>query len=163
MGTLFNSEEDRVSGIGGWLILVAIGIVFSPIRIAGQIIPVYTEVFKSGVWSALTTPGSPNYHPLWAPLLLGEIGTNLLLIALWIFIAVLFFNKKKSFPKWYIGAMAFSLGFVVINAFSIKIVMPDAPVFDVETATEIGRTVIATAIWIPYMLVSERVANTFVE
>lgn len=163
MGTLFNSEEDRIKGIGGWLILVGIGIVFSPIRIAGHIFPVYSEVFKSGVWGELTTPGSPNYHPLWAPLLLGEIGTNLLLIAVWIFIAVLFFSKKRSFPKWYIGVMAFSLGFMVLNALSIKIVLPDAPLFDRETVVEIGRTVVAAAIWIPYMLTSERVANTFVE
>jgi hypothetical protein len=35
--------------------------------------------------------------------------------------------------------------------------------FDPETAKEFFRSLISMAIWVPYMLVSQRVKNTFIE
>ena len=83
-------------------------------------------------------------------------------VLVWLFIAFLFFSKKKLFPKLYIGMLLFSLVFIVLDALAIKMVMPSEPVFDPDTLKELLRTVVASAIWIPYMLVSKRVKATFI-
>jgi hypothetical protein len=156
-------EEKKLEGLGGWLILVAISIIFSPIRIVTQIFPLYSGIFTDGTWQILTTPGAEAYNPLWAPILIGELGINSLLILAWGFVAFLFFKKKASFPKWYIGILLFQFTFIIADAFSVKSLMPNEPVFDPETTKEVMRTLVAMLIWIPYMLVSKRVKATFVK
>lgn len=156
------SEEKQLEGIGGWLIIIAIGIVLTPIRVVYNMWLVYPQIFSDGTWETLTTQGTPSYHPFWGPILVCEIGINTLLIVAWLFMAYLFFSKKKMFPKMYIFMMLFSLVFIVLDAFAIKIVIPDMAIFDPETTKEVFRSVIGVAIWVPYMLVSKRVRNTFV-
>lgn len=156
------AEEKKLEGIGGWLILVAIGIIVSPLRILALVIPLYADIFRNGSWELLTTPGNEAYHPLWLPIILGEITINAVFIIGWITIAFFFFLKKRIFPKVYIGMLLFTLSFIVMDAYAIKAVLPNDPVFDPDTMKELGRTLIASLIWIPYMLVSKRVKATFV-
>lgn len=135
----------------------------APLRIIAMVFPVYSKMFSDGSWAALTTPGGGAYNPLWAPILLGEMVINGGLVLTWIFVAVLFFSKKKEFPKWYIGTFLFTIMFILVDAFAIKFVLPQEPVFDAETIKELVRTTIAAVIWVPYMLVSERVKATFIK
>lgn len=148
--------------IGGWLILVAIGIVLSPIRIVFQLFPVYSDLISSGSWATLTTPGFESYHPLWMPILLLELVMNTGLFCAWIYIASLFFKKRKTLPKLYISLLAFTLAFQIGDAWALSLVMPNAPIFDPETTREVARSLSAACIWIPYMLLSKRVKATFV-
>ncbi|GIL04946.1 MAG: hypothetical protein BroJett031_14660 [Betaproteobacteria bacterium] len=157
------AEERNLEGLGGWLVLVGLGIIISPLRVIGIVFPVYSEIFSNGSWEALTTPGTEAYNPLWAPILLGEMLINGGLVLAWIFVAFLFFSKKKAFPKWYIGMLLFTLAFILIDALAIKAVLQNGPVFDAETTEEFGRSLIVTLIWVPYMLVSKRVKATFVK
>lgn len=157
------TEEKSLEGLGGWLVLVGLGIIISPLRIIGQIFPVYSEMFSNGSWAALTTPGTEAYNPLWAPILFGEMVINGGLVLAWIFIAFLFFSKKSGFPKWYIGILLFTLVFILIDALVIKTLLPNEPVFDPETIKEVGRSLVVTLIWVPYILVSKRVKATFVK
>lgn len=156
------TEEKDLEGLGGWLIVVGLGIIVSPLRILVQVFPTYSEMLSGESWAALTTPGTETYNPLWAPILIGEMAVNGALVLTWIFIAFLFFSKRKAFPKWHVGIMLFTLIFILIDALAIKSVLPDQPTFDAETAKELGRSLIATAIWVPYMLISKRVKATFV-
>jgi hypothetical protein len=118
---------------------------------------------KDDLIRSLTTPGTEAYNPLWAPILFGEMAINGGLVLAWIFIAFLFFSKKKPFPKWYIGILLFTLTFILVDALVIKSVLPDEPIFDAETAKTFGRSLVVTLIWVPYMLVSRRVKATFVK
>ena len=154
--------EDKIEGLGGWLILVAIGIVFSPFRIIVELFPLYLEIFKDGYWEVLTTPGTDAYHVMWAPIILAEMSINVILVFVWLFIIFLFFTKKKMFPKWYIGILLFTLTFIFMDAFAVKVVAPHEPMFDDATVGEIIRTLLPCLIWIPYMLVSKRVKATFI-
>lgn len=149
-------------GLGGWLILVGIGVVVSPLRIVGQVFPIYANMLSNGTWDRLTTPGSEAYQPLWQPILVAEIGINAALVLTWLFIAFLFFTKRRLFPKVYIGTLLFTLAFVVADALAIQLVLPNETVFDPETTKQVMQTVLATMIWTPYMLVSKRVKATFV-
>ena len=80
----------------------------------------------------------------------------------WIIVAYLFFSKKKLFPKVYIGMILFTLVFIILDAFAVKMIIVDEPVFDPETLKELLQTVITALIWIPYMLISKRVKATFI-
>lgn len=155
-------EEKNLEGLRGWLILVGLGIVLSPVRIITSLYPIYSELFAAGSWAMLTTPGTGVYHPLWAPILIGEITINSLLILTWIFMLYLYFARKRIFPKCYIGLLLFSMAFILLDALAIRMVLPEEPVLDPDTLKELGRSAIAAAIWIPYMLKSRRVAVTFV-
>ncbi len=157
------SEKKEIEGLGGWLILVGIGIVLSPVKILLLLYPLYSEIFLSGAWEILTTPGSEAYNPLWGPIVSAEIIINFGLVITWIYIAILFFTKKKIFPKWYLGIIIFSLVFIFLDAHSIKIVLPNEPVYDPDTVKELVRSFVAAIIWVPYMLKSERVKATFIK
>jgi len=148
--------------LGGWLILVAIGIIFSPVRIVFQLVPIYSNLISDGSWAALTTPGTGAYHPLWIAILVGEIIVNAALFCGWIFIAVQFFAKKKRLPKLYISILLSTIAIQLGDAWAISLVRPNDPIFDPETVRELGRSLVAACIWIPYMLVSTRVKATFV-
>lgn len=156
-------NNNELKGLGGWLILVGIGVVLAPIRLLVAFIPVYAPILEEGVWGALTTPGSPAYHPLWGPLLMGEIGYNLAMVAASVYMIYLFFTKHFLFPKVFIAICVASLVFIPLDAWIVTMIFPTEPMFDPETTMEFIRVVIASLIWIPYMLVSERVKLTFVE
>ena len=157
------SAENNLEGISDWLILVAIGVVISPIRISISMMKTFPELFSTGVWDALTTPETSVYSPFWAPLIIVEILLNCALLLTSIYIAYLFFTKKKRFPKWYIGIMVFSLVFMVFEAFLANLLFPSVPVFDSGMTIDFVRSLIYAAIWIPYMLVSKRVKATFIQ
>ncbi len=151
-----------LEGINGWLLLVGLGIIISPFYIIYSIYPIYTEIFKTGVWEILTTPGTEAYNSLWAVVLIGEIAVNLLMVGVWLYIAYLFFTKKKTFPKWYIGLLIFTIVFILLDAFAIKLVVPEESVFDQETLKQLGRSLLVSLIWVTYMRFSVRVKQTFV-
>jgi ABC-type multidrug transport system permease subunit len=156
------SKEKNLEGIGGWLILVAIGIVVTPIRIIALVISTLPQIFSTGVWEAWTTQGSEIYNPLLATFIAGEIFINCGLLLVWLYIAYKFFTKSKDFPKWYIGVAVFSLIFIIVDAFAIHMALPIVPVFDPDTTKEVIRALIMVVIWVPYMLVSKRVKATFI-
>ena len=155
------SEEKNLQGIGGWLILITIGIVVTPIRIIILMMTTYPEIFSTDVWEVLTTQGSEVYSPLWAPIIIGEILFNSGLVSAWIYLAFLFFTKRNLFPKLYIGIAIVSLVFIVADAFAVKLILPNEPLLDPDTIRELMRAVIMVVIWVPYMLVSKRVKATF--
>lgn len=155
-------NEKNLEGIGGWLYFVAIGIVISPFKIIAMILPTYYNLFRDGSWKVLTTPGSEAYNPLWAPVLIAELSVNIVLVAIWIYVGYIFFTRKKVFPKWYIGMLIFSVVFILIDSFALKLVLPDEQVFDTQTLKEFLRGIVAVLIWVPYTLKSKRVKLTFV-
>ena len=157
------AEEKNLEGLSGWLIPVGLGIIISPLLIIGTNFPTYSEMFSNGSWAVLTTPGTDTYNPLWAPILYGEMAINGGVVLAWMFAGYLFFLKKKSFPKWYIGILLFSLVFGFADALAVQAVLPNEPVFNAETSKELGRSLLVTLIWVPYMLVSKRVKATFVK
>jgi hypothetical protein len=148
--------------IGGWLILIALGIVITPFRLLIFMVPTYSEIFSTGIWQALTTQGSEAYNPLWAPIIILEIIINSGMLLVWFYLAYLFFTKKSLFPKVYIGLAIFSLAFILADAFAITLVLPNEPIFGPDTIQEVLRALVMVVIWVPYMLLSKRVKATFV-
>ena len=156
-------NNDKLQGLGGWLILVGIGVVLSPIRLLYTYVPAYVPIFEDGTWEALTSNGSELYDPLWAPFLIGEIFFNSIILVASVYLIYLFFSKHHLFPKVYIGIVVVSLILIPLDAWVITIILPTEPMFVPETTKELVQTSITALIWIPYMLISKRVKATFVE
>jgi hypothetical protein len=157
-----NNEKD-LKGLGGWLIVVGIGVVLSPIRVLVVYVPIYHEILTDGTWELLTSAESAYYHPLWQPLLAGEMVFNSLLVLAWTYLIYLFFSRHYLFPRVFIGVLVLSVVGIPLDAWLVSFVLPDEPMFDPETTREFTRVLIYSLIWIPYMLVSRRVKATFVE
>jgi len=156
-------KDENLKGLGGWLILIGIGVVFSPIRLLVDFVPLYTEIFTQGHYEQLTTPGSEMYDALWAPFLIGEIIFNTAMVLASVYLVYLYFSKHYLFPKVYIGLILVTLVFIPLDAWVGSLLITDEPMFTPDIIRELTRSVFSAAIWIPYMLSSKRVLQTFVE
>ncbi|MBV1914398.1 MAG: DUF2569 domain-containing protein [Pseudomonadales bacterium] len=157
------SEEKDLNGLRGWLILVGIGLVYSPIRLVSTYYPLFSEVFSDGTWEILTTQGTEAYHPLWGPLLMSELIFNGGMVLLCFYLIYLFFTRHRLFPKVYIFMILISFLILPFDAWMVTFVLPDEPMFDPETVKELISAAVSVVIWVPYMLRSKRVKATFVE
>ena len=157
------NDNNELKGLSGWLILVGIGVVVSPFRLAYEFGPLFYSIFTDGTFEILTTKGSEAYHQLWGPLLVFEAVFNSVMVLASLYLIYLFFSKHYLFPKVYIAIVICSLVFIPLAAWIVSFVITDKPMFDPATTTEFARTLISTVIWVPYMLVSKRVKATFVE
>jgi len=153
-------QFSETQPLGGWLVLVLIGLVVTPIRIILHL--VNNDYFDQEVWTALTTPASDSYHPLWSTMLTFELSGNLLTLCLALFCLFLMVKKRDLFPKVMVVYLLSNFVFVLCDYLLAKqIPMITESVELNDTTREIFRSFVASAIWIPYMLVSKRVAETF--
>ncbi|MEK3885610.1 DUF2569 domain-containing protein [Paenibacillus sp. PL2-23] len=152
-----------VYGLGGWLIVVQIGlwgsVLSGLVLLFVNIIPSYSP----DVWNTLTMPGSDMYHQLWKPLIVFE---TIFCIASLAFIAVLlvcFYRRKAVTPRLFIILYAVNLVVTIIDtALVVTIQNAIGLVSQGNLYADVIRNALTCAIWIPYFLKSERVANTFV-
>lgn len=151
------------SGLGGWLILPAIGLILSPVRLLISLNTDLLPIFQEGYWEILTTPGSEAYHPLWAPFILFEVFGNLFFIIFSIALIAMFFLKSHWFPKLMITYLLSNLFFVVGDYFLADLIPVIGEETDFEALGEIVKISVGVVIWVPYFLVSKRVRNTFVK
>lgn len=156
------SRNAGPKGLRGWLILVAIGLIATPIKLTLLLLNTFLPLFTDGTVQALTTSGSEHYHPLWIVIVGYEAVGNSVFILVFIGLAVLFFSRSRRFPRLYIVALlanlAFLLGDELIGSQIPVLVSSD----NTESIREIAKSLVACCVWVPYMLVSKRVKNTFV-
>lgn len=150
-------------GLGGWLILPAIGLILSPVRLLVSLINDLLPIFQEGYWEILTTPGSDAYHPFWAPFIMFEVVGNLFFTVFSIALIILFFTKSYRFPKLMITYLLSNLLFVVGDFFLVDLIPGIGEETEFEALGEIAKISVSVAIWVPYFLVSKRVKNTFVK
>lgn len=156
-------NEATALPIGGWLILVAIGVVIAPFRVSFEMASLFIPIFTDGTWDMLAESTSEYYDPALAAFIAGEIAINTLIICCSFYLIVLFFKKKRQFPHWYFGLALASTGFILFDAAIAKIVFfPETEMFDTDTIKELARSAIALLIWTPYLFVSQRAKNTFI-
>jgi hypothetical protein len=158
-----SSTETNLKGVGGWLILVTIGLVVTPIRILVVLLGTYAPIFSGGAWSLLTTPGTEAYNPLWKPILLFELFGNAIFFLWSITLLFLLFGHKRIFPKLMIAFYLGSLLFVGIDFLLASAIPAVASKEDASSVGELIRAIFVCVIWVPYFLQSKRVKQTFTE
>lgn len=150
------AKQHPLYGVGGWLILVVIGLIASPVRILAMLVPIYGSIDYASL------------HPTMLAFVLGEIAINAVVVLWSLANLFLLFNKSAWFPGSWIGYMALSAVFVPADAVVTKFVVDSIgqpmgwdQIFDPETTREVMRSIIGAAVWIPYAFISRRVNVTF--
>ena len=154
-------------GLGGWLILPMLGLFITPIFAVYTIINDLLPVFEDEAWASFTTRGGEFYHPDWKVAFILELFGNGAIAVFAVVLIVMFFGKSRTFPSFYITLLIVNIIFFMIDfllAFpALEDVFLDlARSAKKELGTAFGRSIIFGFIWIPYMLMSKRVRNTFV-
>lgn len=158
------SNGDCPVGLGGWLVLVGIGTCLRPFLLLKGIAANNLLLFyNQDIWEVLTLPGSADYQPMWACVLICSHVANMILLTASVLLVVLYFAKKRGFPALFIALLAMSLVVHIVDNFVFtEMVKVEHTPKEVEASIKaITQVCVASAIWIPYMLVSKRVKNTF--
>jgi hypothetical protein len=157
-GALMMSEKDVVSsdrtdvgavpkGIGGWLIIPAIGLVLGIIKAA--------VIFSQDINTIqIFTPELLSDVRLWVGIVI-----NAVMIIAAIVVAILFFSKRR------VAVMAITILMIASIVGSVIQLLLGVAIFGEVSSDGINPVLHAcvfAAIWIPYFVKSKRVKNTFV-
>ena len=157
------APEGAPRGLRGWLILPAIGLVVSPLRLLKDIADIAPS-YNASTWAELTVSGGAHYDAWWAPFLLVELGVNIALVAMSVTLVVLFFRRRSTLPRAFVAFAVVSIGF---RALDLMIAGRLAPGIASGSAAVDWATLVrdgfSAMLWCWYFMVSRRVAATFVE
>lgn len=120
------------------------------------------KAFEADTWAVLTTAGTPAYHPLWAPVLIGEMAVNVALLSVSVVAVYLFFRRRRAFPRVAIAFLAAGVVILVLDLVVVRMIPAAASEIGASEIRGLFQAGIGAAIWIPYFLVSARVRATFV-
>lgn len=155
--------DPSLKGIGGWLLLPALGVIVMPIRLLTDmagLLPAYAVE----QWALLTTAGTQHYHALWAPVLLFELAANILYLVWAVLLAVMFFQKRRAVPRLYIALLVYMVVIQLVDLALLQSIPAAAEATDTKAdMKELTRSVVALLVWGSYFGVSKRVRATFVE
>jgi len=149
-----------VTGIGGWMVLPMIGLFISPLRIL-------YDIYESGAWFFQASLYVPllevKSKPLFQLYILFFQFQAIAMLGLVLVTLVLFLRRRTSVALLmkviYIGSVVFLfLDMVLYEWLELDALMGEA--YD---ARDLGRSVFAAAIWVPFFAISERVRTTFVQ
>ena len=148
--------------IGGWLIVIAIGLVISFLQNLTGLFQSLAPL-RGPVWTRLTDPSSPRYNAHWRGALIFEVVAACLYLLMNVIAVILFFGKRRLFPLLTVLFIPsiFILGLVDHYLGSLIPAVAASPVHTKGMHWLVVKFV-ALHVWIPYLLVSKRVKATFV-
>jgi len=150
-----NEMKNEVR-IGGWLILVLIGLIITPIRLG---ITLFSDFFPM-----LDSMSLLDAYPSLQIMIYTEGIGNIIFGISAIILLIIMSNKDRRFPKLMIAFYVANLIFVLVDAiYATQIPVIEQFVSSEDSLKEVVRAIIGTAIWVPYMMVSTRVKRTFVK
>lgn len=150
--------EDKP--IGGWLILPAIGITFTPFKLIFDL--VNNDQFNANIWEGASRAGGDNAAYLMA-FVASELVYNCVFFVFSILIVVLFYSRRTSLPRLISIFYFLSLIIPLLDIFVAGQLLSLDFTKEEQTSamSEAVRSFIAAAIWIPYFNLSERAKSTF--
>ncbi len=146
---LFSVGND-LEGIGGWLIPVAIGLAIGPVLRLHGVFQDSQFLFGARYDAAMIT------RPSLEAILFFELVTNSFFLIFILLLNFLFYRKRRSFPTFMIFNLAAQFMTQLIDHLGAMHFSPSGE------WSLVLQTLVAAAVWIPYMLNSVRVEQTFV-
>lgn len=151
---LLQEPSEYEQHIGGWLMLVLIGLYSSTLVLVGNLLT--NNFFEVAIWPMLTDTESIFYRPGHAWLILFELAYNTGMLVYTVLLIVLFHQRRTSVPRLMVLFYGMNLLFICLdNAVAVMLQITEADF------KQIIRAVVAGAIWVPYFIKSDRVKRTF--
>jgi hypothetical protein len=154
--------DAHLKGFGGWLILVGIRICLAPFLRIETVVTNWQGFFLQSSWQQVAVPTGANYHPLYGPLLIFEVLSNVALLGLNLLVIAMFFAKRKAFPKIYVSLLLANLVCVVIDEIVGNLIPSLKEISSPTSSAQLFQVGVGTIIWWAYMVKSRRVRATFV-
>lgn len=161
-----NAYETQYASIGGWLVLVAIGVIFTPVTLLVQIIVQLKDDLGSNFFAYMLDSKSEYYQPLRAYYVIGMYAFNIFLLVSSIFLIVLLFKKRNAFRVYYCAYRIFNVVLLVVDLIILTCITGDDAsveernIIAFETSGLV-RIAIQACIWVPYVWYSQRSRYTF--
>ncbi|WP_214630032.1 DUF2569 domain-containing protein [Paenibacillus agaridevorans] len=157
-------QTDNLVGFGGWLIVFAIGMAYNLYRCANILYKHYLLV-GTEEYLSIINPNSEYYISLWKPFITLEIAGNIIAILFIVAMAILCLRMSRFFKHASIAYVSFMLVLIVVEFFlmiTLNDYYQDPIYYPEEIITPVVQAIIYASVWIPYMIVSKRVKNTFI-
>jgi len=149
------SYGSTFTPLGGWLILVGIGLFLTPLIIVFNLFN--SAHFSMAAWNRY---GTLAYGASLKSQLVFETACDIILAGYAVFCLVLFFNRRDILPRFIIGYYLYALAFCTADYFFASSVshhqLPDSYL------KAVIQSLVLAAIWVPYFLRSSRVQETFI-
>ena len=152
------NAAESLKGLQGWLYLVAIGIVLGSFVAFANWLLLYNQLLGVAEFNFLLDQFGFQYVALLGFVMLGGV----VIIVISFILIHLFFLQSAKCPTWYVNAMLASILLVSIDFAGFAIFFPNEQLLTPDDILDVGKTLLAAAIWIPFMLRSKRVKLTFV-
>lgn len=144
--------------LGGWLILLGLVVVSSPIRIMINVMNM--EAFGNAIWARLSDAYPDKNPSLLQLFLIAEVLGNIFLLVSVCLLPILFFRKRDLFPRTMCFVIVFDFLFILLDYTFADVVFGSHLL--VSNSADYITPAIGGAIMLTYLLRSERVKNTFV-
>lgn len=151
-------SDAKLEGIGGWLVLPAIGVVISPLMILVTSKELWFA-YSSVQWSIV----GDQFNGSALKIIIGaETIGNVGLLVMSVFLIVMFFQKRHTLPRFFILFMVISFALVGADLLAVSLFFPQKDLIEQSDIQKFVRQTISTVIWTLYFLKSKRVRATFV-
>jgi transglutaminase-like putative cysteine protease len=145
--------------IGGWLMLLAVGVCLNPIISIASFFK--NGYFNAAHWQTLSDSTFASYNPGLGLFVLMEMIVDLTLCGFSVLLVIVFIQRRSSVPQ-------LVSAFLLLNITALILNQAGGIHFDLFDETQvgnnlwgIGRSMISAFIWIPYLFKSERSRGTF--
>jgi len=148
--------DTRLEGLNGWLIFPGIAIIASPVRILIETSDIW-YLLSAWQWSIVADQLETG---LLATMVV-ELICNIALIVIALFLIVMFFTRRHTFPRFFIAYFVFSLAVTGGDLLTLHLLSYPGVEVDAADLGELARLAIYTVIWTLYFMRSRRVKATF--
>ncbi len=144
--------RSDLRGIGGWLILVAIVLLLTPIADVYRVYSDLTSLYGGGFGQMLAD------HPGLSNLLVTQIVADTIFFIWFLALNYFFYGKKKTFPLLMIVYLGVNTIYVLVRGHAYDAVM-GTHIF----ASRAASVTASASLWISYLVSSKRVKATFID
>ena len=150
------ATDERPSGIGGWLLVVAAQLALAPFVMLPA--PLFVII---GLARGTITLHSAGHLTILGLFALVSLAYGLSGVAASVALNIIFYRKSSRFPRYFCWFYLAVIGANIVICM-LLLQLPRVPASS-DPLVNLGRIALWALVWILYILRSRRVRNTFVE